>query len=188
MSNRRRAKQSTNGNYLPSQRQRLSRRSQLLEPTHVPPAVLAMPNCRASVAAKRSRPRSAVRILIGGISACGSLSSSGSRTRTPRDGSFAIASKNLSAWTAKPFGRRSGRRSEWSSGRRHSFGRKCSRQCRQAGPTVALCELTTARRQYVRCVEYSQGTLDCGQMLMAQHPPHRRCGRSARTAGSSSSR
>jgi hypothetical protein len=39
------------------------------------------------------------------------LSSSGSRTRTPRDGSFAIASKNLSAWTAKPFGRRSGRRS-----------------------------------------------------------------------------
>jgi hypothetical protein len=60
------------------------------------PACAVRPNCLASVADSRSRPSSAVRIFIGGSSA-GGRSSSGTRTRTPSDGSFAIASKNLSA-------------------------------------------------------------------------------------------
>ena len=107
-----------------------------------------------------------MRILIGGISACGSLSSSGSRTRTPSDGSFAIAGKNLSACTAKPFGGMVQRCSGQVVG---AIRPKVLWSVPPAGPlTVALCALQDGCSMR-RC---SQGTLDycCGRMLMAQHP------------------
>ena len=141
MYNRRRAKQSTNGNYLPSQRQRLSRQTVAAARADARTAGCArdaeLPRERRGQAQPPEERRAHFDRRHLGLRQLEQLGQQDTHTEgrifcNRKQEPVGLDSKAIRStqWSA-----------QWSSGRRHSFGRKCSRQCRQVGPTVALCAL-----------------------------------------------